>query len=373
MQAFSFLLFAVGCVTGILFSGLDLTPIIGESTALVVRFNGRIDQNERGAKHGFFAICDKSGVILESSQDVDAFRESLALSTEQHTPQPPLNSVAFSYTPVAAQMLLIMERALLGTLFSDQVGRCGGGKGGCALGSVLPFDASLRLGGQDWPPVGHTMVGGQRLQNAREALEMAVQLGVPGDFAELGVWRGGVCIYAKAILDLLCESGEGRREVLVFDAFQDLPGYDWGGYTQYLSVSESLVRGAFDAYGVNTSGVKFIKGLFKDTLPSFRKARLAAGSKPISVLRIDGNFYDSHQDALYYLYDFVPVGGVIIFDDFTHLTAERAWHDFQADQDFSETATKLPDPDKNGAWFVKTVAVKVDMSKMRPAEDCNKQ
>ncbi len=371
MQA-SVFLFVAGCVTGVLFAGFD--PLLGDSsTAHVFRFNDRIDQNGRSANNVFFALCQSTGAILGDTRVVEAFRESLALSTAQHTPQPPLAIVAFSYTPVAAQMLLIMERALLGTLFSEQVGRCGGGKGGCALGSVLPFDASLRRGGQDWPPVGHTMVGGQRLQNAREALEMAVQLGVPGDFAELGVWRGGVCIYAKAILDLLCESGEGRREVLVFDAFQDLPGYDWGGYTQYLSVSESLVRGAFDAYGVNTSGVKFIKGLFKDTLPSFRKARLAAGSKPISVLRIDGNFYDSHQDALYYLYDFVPVGGVIIFDDFTHLTAERSWHDFQADQDFSETATKLPDPDKNGAWFIKTVAVKVDMSKMRPAEDCNKQ
>lgn len=81
----------------------------------------------------------------------------------------------------------MLERALLGTLFSEQVGRCRGGKGGCALGNVLPFDASLRLGGQDWPPVGHTMVGGLRLQNAREALEMVVRLGVPGDFAELGV------------------------------------------------------------------------------------------------------------------------------------------------------------------------------------------
>lgn len=37
------------------------------------------------------------------------------------------------------------------------------------------------------------------------------------------------------------------------------------------------------------------------------------------MLRIDGNFYDSYQDALYYLYPLVPVGGWVIFDDISAL------------------------------------------------------
>jgi hypothetical protein len=221
------------------------------------------------------------------------------------------------------------------------------------------------------------MVGELRLQNVREAVEAVVRLGVPGDFAELGVWRGGVCIYAKAILDLLCEGrgapgaegGRGARDVIVFDAFEDLPGY--GGATSYLSVSEELVHGAFKRYGVGTDGVVFVKGVFKDSLPAFREARIKAGGKPIAVLRVDGNFYDSHQDTLYYLYDFVPVGGVVIFDDYTHVEAQQAWRDFQADQGFSENVTKIELPDKNGAWFVKTRGVETDFSKMRPARDCN--
>ena len=80
-----------------------------------------------------------------------------------------------------------------------------------------------------------------------------------------------------------------------------------------------------------------------------------------------------HQDTLYYLYDFVPVGGVVIFDDYTHVEAREAWNDFQADQGFSESVTKIELPDKNGAWFVKTKAVTTDFSKMRPARDCNKR
>lgn len=91
------------------------------------------------------------------------------------------------------------------------------------------------------------------------------------------------------------------------------------------------------------------------------------------MLRVDGNFYDSHQDALYYLYDFVPVGGVVIFDDYTHSEARDAWDDFQRDQGFVESVTKIEKPDLNGGWFVKTVEVAVDFSKMRPPRDCNKR
>jgi hypothetical protein len=30
---------------------------------------------------------------------------------------------------------------------------------------------------------------------------------------------------------------------------------------------------------------------------------------------IDGSFYGSYQNSLYYMYDKVPVNGIVIFDD----------------------------------------------------------
>ena len=52
--------------------------------------------------------------------------------------------------------------------------------------------------------------------------------------------------------------------------------------------------------------------------------RYPVAENPIAVLRIDGNFYDSYQDAMYYLYEYVPVGGFVIFDDyFTHPPVQR--------------------------------------------------
>lgn len=210
------------------------------------------------------------------------------------------------------------------------------------------------------------MVGIIRKKNVKDSIEYVVRTGIPGDFVELGVWRGGICIYAKTLFDLRCQTD---RNVLIFDAFEKLPGY--GNRESFLSVSEDSVRNAFDLYGVNTKGVDFYKGLFKDTFPIFRKQRLSTGSKPIAILRIDGNFYDSHQDCLYNLYDFVPIGGVVIFDDITHTEASQAWEDFQSDQGFRELVTRMDYPDPNGGWFIKTVNVVIDLTKKRPPQDVN--
>ena len=50
----------------------------------------------------------------------------------------------------------------------------------------------------------------------------------------------------------------------------------------------------------------------------------------IAVLRLDGNFYSSHEDSLYAFWDFVPAGGIFIFDDGYHpeSTCVRTGHSF---------------------------------------------
>ena len=62
----------------------------------------------------------------------------------------------------------------------------------------------------------------------------------------------------------------------------------------------------------------------------------------LAVLRVDGNFHDSYQDALYYLYGFVPVGGFVIFDDvFSHKGAMQAWNEFNKDHGLPEELTRI--------------------------------
>ena len=151
----------------------------------------------------------------------------------------------------------------------------------------------------------------------------------------------------------------------VFDAFESLPGY--GKNANFLMNSQASVMENFRAAGAALDRAHFHQGLFKDSVPAF--ARQHTGS--IAVLRIDGNFYDSYQDAMYYLYERVPVGGYVIFDDImTHSKVMRFWKDFKQDQGVAETLHRI---DWNSAYFRKTRAVTVDMSRMRAPQDANKK
>jgi len=260
-------------------------------------------------------------------------------------------------TDLEDKYLHLLEMAVTGSLI-DEAGRCGGGKGGCALSNLRPYSAKLREVGDDWPPFGHTMVGHKRLQNVRFALQDVIDHNVPGDFAELGVWRGGASIFAKAFLDI---KGQASRRVHVFDAFEKIPGY--GDHSDFLMNSESAVKHNFEKYQVLDDKVLFYKGLFKDTVPRFKGHQLA-------VLRVDGNFYDSYQDALYYLYPQVPVGGIIIFDDvMSHKAVMACWKDFKKDQGLPEDLTPI---DHHSAWFRKTIAIDVNFTHFKPPRDANK-
>ena len=51
-----------------------------------------------------------------------------------------------------------------------------------------------------WPIIAHTMVGIQQLNNVEYCLQQVISDEVPGNFIEAGVWQGGVCIFARAVL-----------------------------------------------------------------------------------------------------------------------------------------------------------------------------
>ena len=205
------------------------------------------------------------------------------------------------------------------------------------------------------------MVGVVRLMNVAMLLKSVVGENIRGAFAELGVWRGGTCIFARKFFDLLSEGG---RRVEVFDAFESLPGYDTNA--DFLMNSQASVEENFRLADASLRRTHFHKGLFKDSVPAF--SRESSGN--IAVLRVDGNFYDSYQDAMYYLYERVPVGGYVIFDDImSHRAVMRFWNDFQADQGVVETLHQI---DLHSAYFRKTQTVKIDMSRMHAPQDANK-
>jgi len=208
----------------------------------------------------------------------------------------------------------------------------------------------------------YTMVGVQRLKNFAASIAEVNREKIPGAIVELGVWRGGGMMVASAINIEAIE----QRELYLFDAFEEnIPGYGSDSFVKYLQVEESFVKDGFLKFGVMNEHVHFRKGLFQETVPSWNK------KDKIAVLRVDGNFYDSYQDAVYYMYESVPEGGIIIFDDvMSHTGVMLFWKDFKKEQGLGEDLNRI---DKHSAWFRKEKDVVLDWKYFRAPHDVNKK
>lgn len=179
------------------------------------------------------------------------------------------------------------------------------------------FDQRAREEGLDWPEEGETMIGLKRLQNLQDCITDVVQQNVPGDLIETGVWRGGAAIFMRAVLKAL---GDKDRIVWLADSFAGLPppspdlypadkGADFHLSNDVLGVSLEDVKANFARYELLDDRVRFLKGWFKDTLPT-------APIEKLSVLRLDGDLYESTMTALESLYPKLSIGGYAIVDDY---------------------------------------------------------
>jgi O-methyltransferase len=185
------------------------------------------------------------------------------------------------------------------------------------------FRADARSGRNRHSPA-HTMVGILRLENVRELGQRAIDLAIPGDFIETGVWRGGCCILMRGILAV---NAIKDRRVYAIDSFAGLPppkpdlfpldeGLNLHLYAE-LAVSLEQVQANFARYDLLDEQVIFVKGLFQETLPS-----LDAG--PFALIRLDGDLYESTYVTLENLYPKLSPGGFIIIDDYKLLTSVKA-------------------------------------------------
>lgn len=187
-----------------------------------------------------------------------------------------------------------------------------------------------RRGAIPWPSRAHSMIGPQRLRNLRTLMERTLNEGVTGDYIETGVWRGGACILMRGAL---AAHGVRDRKVIVADSFEGLPRPDGDKYPDdrrdtafafsELAIPVDEVKKNFASYNLLDDQVIFLKGFFKDSLPT-----LPADSR-FALIRLDGDMYESTMDALTHLYDKLSKGGFAIIDDYGGLkNCAKAVHDF---------------------------------------------
>lgn len=271
------------------------------------------------------------------------------------------------------------------------------------------FNLQRRVAGMDSPTIAHTMVGKRRLDNLQACIETALREEIQGDVLEAGVRCGGASIFARAVLKAC---GNADRRVIACDTFSrqadpppvclklltapvlwmsaSIPSRWWKrklcsfvmrrqrSFPQAEDPSDQLVDfvmqlmkrprwtaqsptaldnviSHFARYGLLDEQVIFVPGLFADSLP-------AAGIEQLSVLRLDGDTYESTLDVLNSMYPKLSPGGFCIIDDFCIPDCRRAVETYRAQHGISDSISII---DQAGAYWRKSCAASAILSTSR--------
>lgn len=108
-----------------------------------------------------------------------------------------------------------------------------------------------------------------------------------------------------------------------FDTFEGLPE-DWGGFYVKGDMSHGLPK-------VDDTRVKFVKGLFQDTLSGHIMENASVLSAThTKVIHLDADLYSATIFSLSQLYPYLHKGDIILFDEFN-----VAMHEFKAYLEFT--------------------------------------
>lgn len=190
----------------------------------------------------------------------------------------------------------------------------------------------------------YTMTGKEAMYGLYSAVRYVAKRGIPGDFVECGVWRGGSSLLAALTFqEFDTDSARARgffhsirknpRRYWLYDTYEgmtepsdvdiDLDGNTAKGYVEkygdegkWCYASHDDVRSTLVLNGVPENSIVIVKGDVVETLQRLHP-------KQISVLRLDTDWYESTKCELEVLYPLLSPGGVIIIDDYGHWEGAR--------------------------------------------------
>jgi O-methyltransferase len=180
----------------------------------------------------------------------------------------------------------------------------------------------------------YTMTGAERIWCLLQSVAYLTHEGIPGDFVECGVWRGGSVM---AMCLRLRELGVDDRRIWLYDTFEGMtsptsrdvesgsgrlardmlnatPVGDGDNVWAVSPVDE--VRTNVASTGYPMSQLAFVAGDVTSTLQE-------QAPEQIAMLRVDTDWYESTKASLEVLYPRLAVGGVCILDDYGHWEGAR--------------------------------------------------
>jgi hypothetical protein len=168
------------------------------------------------------------------------------------------------------------------------------------------------------------------------------QEGVPGDFAELGVWRGNTAAVLAHYAQI------AGRSMYLLDTFQgfdrkDLSGIDADKVSAFENTSLEFVQ---EVVGQPLSICVCVKGRFPESISDDLRDRQFA------LVSLDCDLYEPMKAGLEFFYPRMPKGGLLLMHDYSSLMwngAKKAVDEFCAR--VGEFIVLLPD--KSGSAFLR--------------------
>ena len=224
-----------------------------------------------------------------------------------------------------------------------------------------PQMISGRIGDQEFQELlqiirPYTMLSEERLFSLFSLAKRVCLENIPGNFVECGVAAGGSSALLASVIKRY--SKQPRRLLYAFDSFEGMPtpsehdkhnglladATGWG--TGTCAAPEESLREICAKIGVSEI-IQTVKGYFQDTLPGMQDK-----IGMISLLHMDGDWYESTKTILDNLYDMVVNDGLIQVDDYGFWEGcRKAIHEFEVKRDIKFQINNI---DNTGIWFSKS-------------------
>ena len=200
-----------------------------------------------------------------------------------------------------------------------------------------------------------TMLSIERLYDLYLACQYVDKAAIPGSIVEVGTWQGGSL--GMAILSGV----NSDRQIIGFDTFAghlrpDADEFDVRGHSMRDRFDEAAERGESWAEAhvdecreflvslrTPSPSIDLVKGDVKETLKFWQP-------EPISILRIDCDWYPESLVSLEVLWPHVSMGGIVILDDYGHHSGQRR----AVDEFFANKPVKFTHVDYSCLSVVKT-------------------